>query len=85
MGKVEGGDAEARSVELALHVGTIHLYGPPADDPISRLVENKLLCRQHVKVLPRADIGKLLQAVARDPLAMGVVDLAEECRRARPR
>jgi hypothetical protein len=40
-------------------------------------VEYKLGWRQHVKVLPRADVGKLIQAVAHDPLAMGIVDLAE--------
>jgi ABC-type phosphate transport system substrate-binding protein len=70
-------DAGKDSEALALFFGTIHLYGPPADDPISRLVETELGWKQHVKILPRADIGKLIQTVARDPLAMGIVDLSQ--------
>jgi hypothetical protein len=58
--------------------GAIQLYGPPPEDPISLLLESKLwVGRQHVAVLPRSDIGKLIVSVARDPLALGVVDLAE--------
>ncbi len=68
---------EAKAQALALFFGAIHLYGPPAEDPISRLMEIELGWKQHVKVLPRADIGKLIQTVARDPLAMGIVDLSQ--------
>jgi hypothetical protein len=73
---VEAIDEGLGNVDLALQYGTIHLYGPPAEDPISRFLENKF-GRQHAKIVPRADVGKLIQTVARDPLAMGVVDLAE--------
>ncbi len=70
-------EQEAKAQALALFFGAIHLYGPPADDPISRLMETELGWKQHVKVLPRANIGKLIQTVARDPLAMGIVDLSQ--------
>ena len=70
-------EQEAKAQALALFFGAIHLYGPPAEDPISRLMETELGWKQHVKVLPRADIGKLIQTVARDPLAMGIVDLSQ--------
>ncbi len=70
-------EQEAKAQELALFFGAIHLYGPPAEDPISRLMETELGWKQHVKVLPRADIGKLIQTVARDPLAMGIVNLSQ--------
>ena len=70
-------EQEAKAQAMALFFGAIHLYGPPAEDPISRLMETELGWKQHVKVLPRADIGKLIQTVARDPLAMGIVDLSQ--------
>jgi ABC-type phosphate transport system substrate-binding protein len=73
----ESKEEEARRIELTLHFGTIHLYGPPPEDPISRLVENRAGWKQHVKLLPRADIAKLIQTVARDPLALGIVDLSQ--------
>ena len=70
-------EQEAKAQALSLFFGAIHLYGPPAEDPISRLMETELGWKQHVKVLPRANIGKLIQTVARDPLAMGIVDLSQ--------
>ena len=70
-------EQEAKTQALALFFGAIHLYGPPAEDPISRFMETELGWKQHVKVLPRADIGKLIQTVALDPLAMGIVDLSQ--------
>ena len=63
---------------MELAKGPIRIYGPPPDDPICGLVEAKFgLGRQHAAVLPRSDAGKVIAAVARDPLALGVVDLAQ--------
>ncbi len=58
--------------------GAIRIYGPPRDDPICGLVEAKLgLGGQHAAILPRGDAGKVILTVARDGLALGLVDLAE--------
>ncbi len=67
--------------------GAMRIYGPPPDDPIRGLVEAKLGlggrdAKEHrqdayATVLPRSDVGKVILSVARDPMALGVVDLAQ--------
>ena len=63
---------------LGITMGAIHIYGPPPEDPISRLVEYELGWKPpRVKIVPRTDIAKMILTVSRDPLAMGVVDLSQ--------
>ena len=57
---------------------TIHLFGPPAEDPINQQVESQLqIGAEQATVSRKPDAAKVLAAVARDPAAIGVIDLAK--------
>ena len=70
-GKVKKWPA-VRGVAAAMHV-----FGLKQNSPTTQLLKEKLAMRRALNVSAQPDTGKVILAVARDPAAIGFVDLGQ--------
>ena len=55
----------------------MHVFGLKQNSPTTQLLKEKLALRRALNVSAQADNGKVILAVARDPAAIGFVDLGQ--------